>query len=591
MSLSSVTARGELRQALDRCRQAFVSIGVMSGVLNILVLAGSFFMMLVYDRVVPGRSSVTLIGLVIMVTVAYFFQAAIDNIRSRMLIQIGASLDTTINGRVFDVVSQYALKAKATGDGLQPVRDLDQIRAFVSSAGPTALIDLPWMLFYLALLYMFHPLLGVVATIGALILVVLTFATEKLTREPTRLASQLSSQRNAMAEASRRNAEVLHALGMERRQQQNWMWVSDQYLAAQQRLAHVAGGMSGLTRTLRMLLQSLVLATGAYLVINDKATGGVIFASSIISSRALAPVELAIANWKGFAAARQSWARLNDLLRAFPAEVSGVKLPPPAKTLQVEAVSMAPPGAQRLTVQDVSFQLTAGDGLGIIGPSASGKSTLARSLVGVWRPVRGQVRLDGAAIDQWTSEDLGPHIGYLPQDVELFEGTVAQNIARFDNRATSEQVIAAAKSAEVHDLIVHLPEGYDTDVGPNGAALSAGQRQRVALARAMFGDPFLIVLDEPNSNLDADGETALTRAIANVRARGGIAIIVAHRPSVLSSVNQVLYMADGRVRAFGPKNEVLPKILAQPALPGPPSPAAPAAGDDAPAPPKAANRS
>ncbi|MDB5438953.1 MAG: type secretion system permease/ATPase [Caulobacteraceae bacterium] len=570
MSLSNTTARSELRQALDRCRQAFVSIAVMSGVLNILVLSGSFFMMLVYDRVVPSRSGITLVGLIVMVIVAYVFQAALDSIRSRMLIQIGASLDTTLNGRIFEVVSQYARKAKATGDGLLPVRDLDQIRAFLSSSGPLAFIDLPWMLFYLALLYMFHPFIGMVATGGALVLCVLTLMTERLTKEPTRLATQISSQRNAMAEACRRNAEVLYALGMERRQQRNWMWISDQYLAAQQRLSNVAGGMSGLTRTIRMLLQSLVLATGAYLVISDKATGGVIFASSIISSRALAPVELAIGNWKGFAAARQSWTRLTDLLRAFPAEVSGTKLPPPASQLQVEAVSIAPPGAQRLTVQDVSFQLTAGDGLGIIGPSASGKSTLARALVGVWKPVRGVVRLDGAAIDQWTSEDLGPHLGYLPQDVELFEGTVAQNIARFDNLATSDQVIAAARAAEVHDLIVHLPDGYDTEVGPNGVSLSAGQRQRVALARALFRDPFLVVLDEPNSNLDSEGEAALTRAISTIRARGGIAIIVAHRPSVLSSVNQVLYMADGRMRGFGPKNEVLPKILAQPALPGAP---------------------
>lgn len=309
-----------------------------------------------------------------------------------------------------------------------------------------------------------------------------------------------------------------------------------------------------------MVLQSGILAIGAYLVIQEEATGGIMIASSIMMSRALAPIELAIAHWKGFVSARQSWSRLSKLLELLPETPASVSLPPPVASLAVEAVSVAPPGERQMVVQDVSFVLGKGAGLGIIGPSASGKSSLARAIAGIWLPARGSVRLDGATLDQWTSEELGPHIGYLPQDVQLFDGTVAENIARFNANAASEDILSAAKSAGVHELVVHLADGYDTRIGEAGSALSAGQRQRIALARALYGDPFLVILDEPNSNLDAEGEVALTEAIQGIRNRGGIAVVIAHRPSALASVDQVLVMANGRAQAFGPKNEVLNKV-------------------------------
>jgi ATP-binding cassette subfamily C protein len=332
-------------------------------------------------------------------------------------------------------------------------------------------------------------------------------------------------------------------------------------MTSQREASDVVGGLGAIVKVLRMMLQSAVLGVGGYLVINQEASAGVIIAGSILSARALAPVDLAVANWRGFVAARQSWERLTKLLAALPAPQPPMALPNPVNNLVVENASIAPPGTQKIVVQDISFALKSGNGLGIIGPSASGKSSLSRMLVGVWQPVRGKVTLDGAALEQWGPEAMGQHIGYLPQDVELLAGTVAQNISRFDPKPDSKAIIAAAQAAGVHELIVNLPSGYDAQIGEQGSALSAGQQQRVALARALYGDPFLVVLDEPNSNLDAEGEAALTKAILGVRARGGIVVVVAHRPSALGALDHVLVMSLGRAQAFGPKDEVLAKVL------------------------------
>ena len=370
-----------------------------------------------------------------------------------------------------------------------------------------------------------------------------------------------SVARNSLAEASRRNAEALIAMGMFGRMAERWGKANSDYMSNQQRTSDVGGGLSAISKVLRMMLQSGVLAVGAYLVINQQATAGIIIAGSILSARALAPVDLAIAHWKGFVAARQSWQRLSKLLEAMPAQAPPMALHPPSHRLTVESVSAAPPGVNKVLLHDVAFKLEAGQGLGIIGPSGSGKSSLVRLLVGVWQPLRGKVRLDGAALDQWSADVLGRHIGYLPQDVELLTGTVAQNIARFESEPDRDAVIAAAKAVDVHDMIVGLPQGYDTPVGEYGPSLSAGQAQRVALARAVYRDPFFVVLDEPNSHLDADGDAALTRAILGVRERRGIVIVVAHRPSAIAGVDQILVMKDGRTQAFGPKDEVLSKVL------------------------------
>jgi len=405
--------------------------------------------------------------------------------------------------------------------------------------------------------------------IGAIVLVTLTLITEFMSRTPAKEAMSLAARRNDLAATSRRNAEVLIAMGMSGRLTKRWGEANESYLAGNQRASDVAGGLGAVAKVLRMMLQSSVLAVGAYLVIHQEATGGIIIAGSILSARALAPVDLAIAHWKGFVAARQSWHRLTRLLQQMPASNTQTLLQSPSKRLSVEAVSMVAPGDQRVIVQDVTFALEAGSGVGVIGPSGSGKSSLVRALVGVWMPFRGKVRLDGAALDQWSTDVLGRHIGYLPQDVELFAGTVAQNICRFDSEAKPEMVLAAAKDAGVHDMIIKMRDGYNTQVGEQGTALSAGQAQRVALARALYGDPFLVVLDEPNSNLDTEGDEALTRAVRAARERGAIVVVVAHRPIGIEAVDMLLVLKDGRMQAFGPKDQVLGQVLQRVAPPSP----------------------
>jgi ATP-binding cassette subfamily C protein len=366
-----------------------------------------------------------------------------------------------------------------------------------------------------------------------------------------------------LAEANRRNAEVVRAMGMGERLGSLWSQCNFKYVTAQQKAADIAASLGGTSKMLRLMLQSGVLGIGAWLVVKQEASAGIMIASSILTARALAPVEIAISQWRGFITARQSWQRLKDLLARLPEDEPRMPLPAPSQRLCVQFVSVVPPGANRVVAQDVSFDLEAGQALGVIGPSASGKSSLARAIVGVWTVARGKIRIDGAAIDQWSPEQLGPHVGYLPQDMELFAGTVAQNIARFDSDFSMDAVIDAALEARVHELILGLPEGYQTQIGEGGAVLSAGQRQRIGLARALYGSPFLVVLDEPNANLDNDGDIALTGAIQSVRARGGVVIVVAHRPSALAAVDLVLVLQAGRQRLFGPKSSVLRQALLQ----------------------------
>jgi ATP-binding cassette subfamily C protein len=551
----------ELTIALRSCRSAFIGTAGLSGLINILMLTGSFYMLEVYDRVLPSRSVPTLVGLSILAGVLFVFLGVLELVRGRLLVRIGASLDRDLGRRVYHTLVRLPLRSGNRVEGMQPLRDLDNIRMFLSSAGPTALFDLPWMLIYLMICFAFHVMIGLAALVGAIFLVALTLLIERLTREPLKTTTSLAAVRNRIAERGRRNAEVLAAMGMMGRMGRRWTMANDEYQASQQQASDVAGALGAIAKTFRLMLQSAVLGIGGYLVINQEATAGVIIASSILTARALAPVDLAIGNWKGFVAARQSWDRLTRLLAQMPSQGRPMQLPRPTKSLTVENASAAPPGEPRIVVSDASFTLRSGNGLGIIGPSASGKSSLARMIVGVWQPVRGKIRLDNAALDQWDPDILGGHIGYLPQDVELLAGTVAENIARFDPDADAGAIIAAARAAGVHDLAVGLRDGYDTQIGEQGAALSAGQQQRIALARALYGDPFLVVLDEPNSNLDAEGEEALANAILGVRARGGIVIVIAHRPSALAGVDFVLAMGQGRVQVFGPKDEVLRRFV------------------------------
>jgi ATP-binding cassette, subfamily C, bacterial PrsD len=549
--------------AVSACRGALIGLALFSALINVLYLTGSFYMLQIYDRVIPSRSVPTLVALSILAATLYAGQAALDVFRSRILARMARSLDERLSPRVFALVTRLPLTGRGVTAGLQPLRDLDQVRGFLAGGGPLGFFDLPWMPFYLAICFLFHPLIGLVALVGALVLVSLAVCTEAFTRKPIKAVAEHGAARTSLAEASRRNAEVIAALRMTERLGALWDDVNQKNLDANQRTSDVAGGLGGVSKAARLAMQSAVLGTGGYLVIHGEASAGIIIAGSILSSRALAPVEQVIAHWKGFASARQSWRRLREQMAAFPEPADGPLVRKPASTLSVESVNIFPPGDPRIVVRDVSFALQSGSALGIIGPSASGKSSLARALVGVWQPVRGSVRLDGATLEQWSPKVLSRHIGYLPQDIELFEGTIGQNIARFDPEADIEKIVTAAEQAGVHELIVRLPHGYETRIGEGGMALSGGQRQRIALARALYGDPFLVVLDEPNSNLDSEGEQALTQAIANVRARGGIAVVIAHRASALAAVDQVLVMANGEAKALGPKEQIMRPVVRQ----------------------------
>ncbi len=547
--------------ALASCRSAFLAVGLFSGVLNVLMLTGSLYMLEVYDRVLPSRSLPTLVGISILLLILYCGQGILDFVRGRVLVRIGGALDEALGQRVYTSMLRLPLKTGREGDGLQPMRDLDGVRAFLSGMGPTALFDLPWLPLYLVIIFMFHWLLGVTALVGAIVLVTLTIMAERLTRKPVSSGTLSGIRRNGLITAASRNAEVVAAMGMAGWLAARWGDANLEYIAEQRKVSDVAGGFGAISKVLRMLLQSSMLGIGAWLVIEQQATAGIIITASILSGRALAPVDLAIANWKGFITARLGWQRLTKVLAALPAEAEPMLLPAPSANMSMQNVSIAAPGTQRLLVHDASFAMEAGHAVGIIGPSGSGKSTLVRALVGAWLPVAGRIRLDGADLDQWSQQEHGRHIGYLPQDVELFAGTVAENIARFEPDADAGAIIAAAKAAGAHELIVGFREGYETEIGEHGEALSAGQRQRIALARALYRDPFLVVLDEPNSNLDMDGEQALIRAMIAVRERGGVVVIVAHRPNVLTAVDFVLAMNQGRIHAFGPKDEVFAKMF------------------------------
>jgi PrtD family type I secretion system ABC transporter len=551
----------ELTAALASCRGAFLATGLISGMSNVLMLTGAIFMLEIYDRVLPSRSVPSLIGIAVLAAGLYVALGFMDLIRGRILARIGISLDEALSGRLYQTIVRLPSIVGLRNDGAAPMRDLDAVRAFLGGIGPVALFDLPWIPVYLGICFAFHFLIGITATIGALILIILTLLTEWLVLKPTKTAAKLAQLRNTILESSRRNSEALVAMGMVPHLIGRWSKVNADYLASNRRASDAAGGFGATSKVLRLMLQSAVLGVGAYLVIHQEASAGIIIAGSILSARALAPVDIAISHWRGFVAARQSWDRLRRLLATVPPETEPMPLQPPHKSLVVENASVVPPGEQKPVVRDLSLKLQRGNGLGVIGPSASGKSSLARMLVGYWTPRQGKVCLDGASLHQWAPHLLGRSIGYLPQHVELLTGTVAQNISRFEPDADPAAIRAAAATAGVHDMIVSLPNGYDTQIGEQAGALSAGQAQRVALARALYRDPFLVVLDEPNSNLDAEGDAALTQAILSIRARGGIAVVIAHRPSAIAGVDLLLAMKEGRAVAFGPKDEVLAKVL------------------------------
>lgn len=546
--------------ALPLKRVGFALV-LTSVVLNLLALNGPLFMLQVYDRVLASFSVPTLVALCMLAGSLFAFQGLLDALRSRIVLRLGEGFDARFSHMALRAIMRAPLITRPPGDGQQPVRDVDAVRSFLSGQGPSAFLDLPWIPVYIGICFLFHFWIGVTALAGAMIMVAITLATDFFARHPAKRAVEMGLMRAGLTEGARRNAETIRALGMETAVANRWHEANNQFIHAGRASGDMSGTMSSLSRAVRQALQSGILAVGALLVIEQQASAGVMIAASIMMGRAMAPVDAAIGSWKGFVSARQSWGRLKKLIAGFYADPERLPLPAPERQLVAEGITLMPPGATTPTIADISFVLNAGSALGIIGPSGSGKSTIARALTGIWTPLRGQVRLDGAALDQWDGDRLGRHIGYLAQSPELFEGTITENIARLDVEAKPEAVIAAAQAAGVHEFITSLPAGYQTRLGPDGGGLSGGQRQRIGLARALYGDPFLLVLDEPNANLDSEGESAVIRAIARQRERGAIAIVIAHRPSAMSVVDMVLVMDKGRARAFGPRDTVLEQVL------------------------------
>jgi len=565
----------ELAAALTDCRHAFWSVALFSAVVNILMLAGPIYMLQVYDRVLASRSVPTLVALTVFLAGALAFQCVLDIIRSRIVVRSATLLDQRLATTVHQAVIRLGVVRRAPGEAQQPVRDLDQIRQFLTSQGPVAIVDLPWVPAFLLICYLIHPWMGVMATIGALILVVLTGLTERASRAHTREMLQDAGTRSAMVELDRRNSESVTAMGMMTSLGRRWATVNERYVDTMARSADVVGSYGSISRVLRLLLQSAMLGLGAYLVIKQELTAGAMIAASIMMGRALAPIETAIANWRLFSGARDSIRRLSDLLSRIGARGPATELPKPTQSLDV-AITVGAPGAQTPIVAGVQFRMVAGEVLAVIGPSGAGKTSLVRALLGIWPPAKGTVRLDGAALDQWDPEVRGRHIGYVSQAVELFDGSIAENIARMSPEPDSALVLAAAQMAGAHEMILRLPNGYDTKIGDSGVVLSAGQRQRIALARAVYGDPFLIVLDEPNSNLDGEGEAALQKAIHDLKSRGAIVLMIAHRQSSLVMCDKALVLRNGVQEAFGPRDAVLAKVLQRPG--GAAAPAAGAAG-------------
>ena len=558
---SSTAGDDPVSRGLRGSARRMAGIAVFSGVINLLMLSGSLYMLQVYDRVIPSRSIATLLGLSLMVLLAYLMQGYFDALRARMLCRVATLFDAGLQDSIHTALATLPLRGVKPMLMQQPLRDLDQVRAFMSGMGPTAFLDMPWIPIFLVALFLFHPLIGLVALLGTISIIAMTLLNERLSRGAARAAMDTSAQRQVLADATQRNAEVVRALGMTERFGVRWSEVNERYLRENIRTADLQANLGAGAKVLRYVLQSGMLGVGAYLVVADRASGGIMVASSIMMGRALAPVEVALGSWKQLVAARQGIARLRDICKvtAKPA-APPVALPRPCRQLSVQAVTVVAPGTDKPIVSDISFSLEAGTGLALLGASASGKTSLSKVLVGIWPAAHGVVRLDGAAIDQWRNEDLGRHVGYLPQDVALFDGTVAENICRFDERAESDAILKAARIAGVHDLILGLPQGYSTRIGQGGMSLSAGQRQRIGLARALFGDPFLVVLDEPNANLDADGENALSRAIKIMRHNKIIVIVVSHRPSALAALNMAMVLYNGNAIAFGTCAEIFSRV-------------------------------
>jgi ATP-binding cassette subfamily C protein len=558
-SKESITAtkRKSVEKLTKGFRSIFVFLFGMSGIINILALTGAFYMLQIYDRALTSGSVPTLVAISVLAIGLYFFQGMFDVIRAQILVRIGARLDRRIAPMAHQVAIDMPRFGFSTAEALERGRDVDTVRGFLGSQGPIALFDLPWMPLFLIFVYMLHPWLGALTAGGAFVLAVLAIVTELMTRRLSSSTHQAGVSRNAIADSNARNADILKAMGFASRAVARFGRANDDHLELQTRTNDISGTFGAISRVLRMILQSAVLGLGAFLTIQGDLTAGAIIAASVASARALAPIDLAIGNWKNVVQARTAFGRLKETAMALARDDEPMELPAPTTSLKVENITVAAPGSGRILLSDVSFELKAGQALGIIGPSGGGKTTLVRALTGVWPVLRGSVRLDDAELSQWDDEALGQFLGYLPQEVALLDATIEENISRLQERPDARAIVEASRVAGVHEMIVRMPDGYRTELGPLGVSLSGGQRQRIGLARALFGNPFAVVLDEPNSNLDGEGEAALTAAIMGVKQRGGIVVVIAHRPSALGAVDLVAVVQNGKMTAFGAKEEII----------------------------------
>ena len=551
--------KNDLAEALQRSRKAMVAVGLFSAVINMLMLVSPIYMLQLYDRVLTSGNVSTLVALTGIALFLLGVLALMDIVRQRIMVRVSTHLDGDLGDRVFySLFNSNLSRAKMTS---QPIRDFETVRQFITTPGLFAIFDAPWVPFFLIIVFIIHPILGLIALTGAIIIFIMAIGTEVLSRQLLRKANAYTSQSSMFAETSLKNADVLQAMGMLDGLQRRWRKIRDPGVSLQASASDRMGILLGSTKAVRFALQVGMLCGGGYLALQQIITPGVMIAASIIMGRALAPVEQAIGAWRGFVGARGAYARLRKLLETTPQQDEGIELPRPNGAIDVEGVVAAPPGAAKAVLKNIGFNLQPGELCGIIGPSASGKTTLGRLLVGVWAPQNGSVRLDGAEVSQWHPSDRGKYVGYLPQDIELFNGSVAENISRFETDPEPAKVIKAAMDGGCHEMILRLPRGYETIIGEGGNMLSGGQRQRLGFARAMYGDPAFVVLDEPNSNLDPEGNQALIQAVAAAKARGVTQVIIAHNIEVLFQADRILVLKDGAPEAFGPAREVLEKYL------------------------------
>jgi ATP-binding cassette subfamily C exporter for protease/lipase len=548
----------EIIKTLMDYKSAFCALAVFSGVINFMMLIPSIYMMQVYDRVLSSKSETTLLMITLITAVLYSFMHVLEWVRSMVLVKISTGLDMKLNYRIFNVSFENTLR-KGNANPSQVMADLATIRQFVTGNGLFALFDVPWLPIYLFVAFCFHPILGLFATAGIIILLGLAYWNEISTKSQLNEASKMAVAASTFANNALVNADVIESMGMLNNLYQKWGNLQEQVIYQQGIASARNAKINAITKFIRVLWQSLALAVGALLVIENQISPGMMIACSILLGRALSPVEQLIGTWKQLSSVRNSYNRLTQLLTAFPQRAKKMALDQPKGYLSIEQMGVAREGSNKLILKGININVQPGDALAIVGPSASGKSTLARAIVGILKPTQGTIRIDGADLHQWDKNRLGPSIGYLPQNIELFAGSVAENISRF-NDVDPEQVISAAKMAGVHDMILRLPEGYDTVLGAGGAGLSGGQKQRIALARALYGLPSLIVLDEPNSNLDELGETALVNAVEALIAAKSTVIVITHRPSILAKMNKLLVLQDGAIQLFGPKDQVLDRI-------------------------------